>query len=110
MKLPKEMKRYCSHCKKHTTHLVGTAKQKARSATRKLSRGSDSRARARGLKTGSGNKGKWGSKPAVKAWKRKTKTTKRITVEYKCKTCKKVKQASKAIRSGRIVIGEKVSK
>jgi large subunit ribosomal protein L44e len=109
MKLPKETKRYCPTCKKHTTQTVGTAKQKARSASRPLSRGSSSREKSRGLRGGTGNLGKR-SKPAVKSWKRKTKTTKRITLQYTCKTCKKTKQIKKAIRSGRIMIGEKVTK
>lgn len=110
MKLPKETKRYCPKCKKHTLQAVTTAKQRARSATHPLSRGSTARAKARGLRTGMGSHGKWGSKPAVKSWKRKTKTTKRITVEYTCKECKKTNQIKKAIRAGRIEIGEKVSK
>ena len=110
MKLPKETKRYCPYCKKHTLQSVGTAKQKSRSAAHPLSRGSSIRAKARGLKSGTGNKGKWGSKPAVKLWKRKTKTTKRITVQYTCKTCKKTKQIKKAIRAGRIEVGQSVTK
>ena len=59
---------------------------------------------------GYGNKGRWGSKPAIKSWKMKTKVTKRITVVYKCKSCSKMKGIKKAIRSGRIEIGDKVSK
>lgn len=110
MKFPKETKRYCPYCKKHTPQTVGTAKQKSRSTTHPMSRGSTARAKARGLRSGTGNKGRWGSKPAIKSWKRKTKTTKRITVTYKCKECKKIKQIKKAIRSGRIEIGEKIAK
>lgn len=109
MKLPKETTRYCPYCKKHTTQVIGTAKQKSRSASHPLSRGSTSRLVSRGLRTGYGNHGKY-SKPAVKSWKRKTKVTKRISVMYKCKVCNKVKGIKKAIRSGRIEIGEKVSK
>src|SRR3989344_5171264 len=99
MKLPKETKRYCSNCKKHTIQIVGTAKQKSRSATHPLSRGSEARAILRGLKSGMGNKGKWGSKPAVKKWKRKTKVTKRITVTFTCKECKKTKGMKRSIRA-----------
>jgi len=109
MKLPKETNRYCPYCRKHTKHSIGTAKQKSRSSTRKLSRGSTARQQARGLRKGPGNQGKY-SKPAIKSWKRKTKTTKRIAVTFTCKECKKTKGASKAIRSGRIEIGEKVAK
>ena len=109
MKLPKETKRYCPKCKKHTSHTVSTAKQKSRSAARPLSRGSASREKSRGLRGGYGNKGKR-SKKGVKNWKRKTKVTRRIGILYKCKDCGKSKGIKKAIRSGRIEIGEKVAK
>lgn len=109
MKLPKETKRYCPTCKKHTTHGVGTAKQRARSATHPMSRGSPARNKLRHLIGGYGNLGKR-SKKGAKDWKRKVKVTKRITVEYKCKECNKIHQIRKAIRAGRIQIGEKVSK
>ncbi|MBM3230536.1 50S ribosomal protein L44e [Candidatus Pacearchaeota archaeon] len=109
MKLPKELKRYCLHCKKHTDQLVSVAKQRSRSATHPLSRGSQPREYLRGVRGGFGNQGKR-SKKGAKDWKRKTKTTKRITVLYTCKTCKKAKGSKSAIRSSRIEIGEKVSK
>ena len=109
MKLPKETKRYCLFCRKHTDHSVGTAKQKSRSATHPISRGSNFRLYARGLRSGTGNKGKY-SRKGPKDWKMKTKTTKRITITYKCKTCNKTKGIKKAIRSGRIQIGDKVVK
>lgn len=109
MKLPKETKRYCPYCRKHTAQAVSTAKQRARSTSHPLSRWSNSRTKARSYRSGTGNMGRF-SKPAVKSWKRKTKVTKRITVEYKCKTCNKIHQIKKALRAGRIEIGEKVSK
>ncbi len=64
---------------------------------------------ARGLRRGFGNKGK-SSKPGVKNWKRKTKVTRRINIMYTCKICGKGKMIKKAIRAGRIEVGEKVSK
>lgn len=109
MKLPKETNRYCPTCRKHTKQKVGTAKQRARSAARPMSRWSTFRAKLRSYRSGTGNMGRF-SKPAVKSWKRKTKTTKRITVTYTCSECKKTKQIKKAIRAGRIEIGERVSK
>lgn len=109
MKLPKETRRYCPYCRKHTNQSIHTAKQKSRSASHPLSRGSTSRLKARHLRTGYGNKGKY-SKPPVKSWKRKTKTTRRITLLYKCKECGKSKMIKKAIRASRIEIGEAVSK
>ena len=109
MKLPKETRRYCLYCKKHTIHSVATAKQKSRSSSHPLSRWSTSRAKIRGLRSGFGNMGRF-SKPAVKEWNRKTKITKRISILYKCKECGKSKGIKKAIRASRIEIGEKVSK
>ncbi|MDO8508963.1 MAG: 50S ribosomal protein L44e [Nanoarchaeota archaeon] len=109
MKLPKETKRYCPYCRKHTTHAVDTAKQRARSATHPLSRGSSSREKLRGLRGGFGNLGRR-SRKGPKDWKMKAKVTKRITVTYRCKVCKKMHNIKKAIRSGRIEIGEKISK
>jgi len=109
MKLPKETKRYCKKCKKHTIHKVRTAKQRARSSAHPMSRWGTQRTKLRSYRSGSGNLGRF-SKPAVKSWKRKTKVTKRIVVEYTCNVCKKTSQKSSSIRSGRIEIGEKVSK
>jgi len=108
MKLPKELKRYCPYCKKHTSQLVMTQKQKARSAAHPMSRGSPTRIKSRSLH-GIGNWGKL-SKKGVKDRKSKVKTTKRITIMYKCKVCNKMKGAKSAIRVSRVVIGEKVTK
>jgi large subunit ribosomal protein L44e len=109
MKLPKQLNRYCPYCMKHTPQLVATAKQRARSATHPLSRGSPTRNKLRGLTSGFGNMGKR-SKKGAKDWKRKTKTTKRITLMYTCSVCKKMKGSFSAIRSSRIEIGEKINK
>ena len=108
MKLPKETRRYCPYCKKHTKQIVGTAKQKSRSVAHPLSRGSPTRTKLRSLQ-GMGNWGKR-SKKGAKDWKRKTKSTKRITVMYTCKECGKAKGISKGIRVSRIEIGEKITK
>lgn len=109
MKLPKETNRYCPYCRKHTGQLVLNQKQRGRSATHPLSRGSTPRLESRGVRSGYGNKGKY-SRKAPKDWKRKSKATKRITIMYKCKVCNKQRSINKAIRSSRIEIGEKVAK
>jgi ribosomal protein L44E len=109
MKLPKETKRYCAKCKKHTKHKIGTAKQSSRNTSKPQSRWSTSRVQSRGLRVGKGNQGRF-SKPAIKSWKRKTKTTRRISITYKCNECGKTKGIKKAVRTGRIEIGEKVAK
>jgi large subunit ribosomal protein L44e len=109
MKLPKETKRYCPKCKKHTVQKIDTAKQRTRGSSRPMSRWSNTRTKLRGYRTGTGNLGRF-SKPAVKSWKRKTKVTRRLTVLYKCKECGKSLGMKKSIRTGRIEIGEKVAK
>ncbi len=109
MKLPKETKRFCPTCRKHTAQIISVAKQRARSATHPLSRGSSVRNKLRGLTSGFGNLGRR-SRKGPKDWRMKTKVTKRLTVMYKCKVCGKQKNIKKAIRSGRIEIGEKVAK
>jgi len=110
MRLPKEVNRYCLKCRKHTKHTISVAKQKSRGSAHPLSWGSSSRANSRGVRSGTGNKGRWGSKPPIKSWKRKTKVTKRFTLLYTCGECGKAKGIKKAIRTGRIEIGEKVAK
>ena len=109
MKLPKETKRYCPYCRIHTTHKIDTASQRSRSSAHPLSRYSPKRTKQRGERSGTGNLGRY-SKPAVKSWKRKIKVTRRITLEYKCSECGKKHQIKKAIRTGRVEIGEKVAK
>jgi len=89
MKIPKKTNRFCPFCKKKTEQkikLVGTGGKRGT-----LTRGSISRAKARGLGRGIGNKGRWGSKPAVTKFKRKTKTTKKTNIMYTCTICKKSK-------------------
>lgn len=102
MKIPKTVKRYCPYCNKTTEQkiklLSGAGKRSA------LKRGSIARAKLRGLGRGIGNKGKWGSKPAVGQWKMKTKTTKKTNILYTCTICKKSKPQKKGKRSGKILV------
>lgn len=109
MKLPKETRRYCPYCRKHTKQTVATAKQRSRSATHPLSRGSASREKSRSLRGGYGNLGRR-SRKGPKDWKRKTKLTKRITIVYKCSVCNKMKGIAQAIRSSRIEVGDKITR
>ena len=48
-----------------------------------------------------GNLGKWGSKPAIGKWKRKTKSTKKVVYMYTCSICKKSKPARYGRRSSK---------
>jgi ribosomal protein L44E len=109
MKLPIKINRYCPKCNKKTEQKISVAKQKSRSSTHPMSRGGKSRLRARGLTSGPGNHGKY-SMPPPKNRKMKSKSTKRLTVLYTCSVCKKAKGIKKAIRTSRIVIGDKVAK
>ncbi len=86
-KFPKTTNRFCPHCKKKTEHkikLVSTGNKRG-----SLKRGSLLRGKKRGLGVGIGNKGKWGSRPAVSKYKRKAKTTKKTNIMYTCKECSK---------------------
>jgi len=101
MKLPKTTKRFCPFCKKRTEQKIDLVSTGHKRGT--LKQGSKERAKKRGAMPGKGNKGKY-SKPAVKSWKRKTKTTTKKLVIYTCKECKKSKQARKGRRVSRIQI------
>jgi len=103
MKLPKKTNRLCPYCKKKTNQkikVVGTGFQRGT-----LTRGSISRAKLRGLGNGIGNKGKWGSKPAVSKFKRKSKTTKKTNIMYTCEVCGKSKYrlARRNKRAGKVI-------
>ncbi|MEK6824054.1 MAG: 50S ribosomal protein L44e [Nanoarchaeota archaeon] len=103
MKLPKETNRFCPYCKKKTIQKIKIVSTGGKRGT--LTRGSISRAKKRGLGRGIGNKGKWGSKPAVSKFKRKTKTNKKTNIMYTCQTCKKSKyrQGRRNKRAGKVV-------
>ncbi len=101
MKIPKTTKRFCPYCKKKTEQkikIVGTGFQRGT-----LTRGSKPRARLRGRGRGIGNKGKWGSKPAMSKFKRKAKTNKKTNLMYTCSECKKSKYQKKGRRAGKVV-------
>jgi len=96
MKIPKVTHRYCPYCKKKTEQKIKLVSTGGKRGT--LTRGSLSRAAKRGLGVGMGNKGRWGSKPAVSKFKRKSKTTKKTNIMYTCKVCNKSKYQKKGIR------------
>src|SRR3989344_9666670 len=96
MKMPKVVKRYCPHCKKHTEHKVSQNKKKQPSS---MSYGSKVRARLRGKARGKGNLGRY-SKPAVTQFKMTgAKQTKKTDLRYECKGCKKIQSQTKSIRA-----------
>lgn len=101
MKVPKTTNRLCPYCKKKTTQKIKLVSTGAKRGT--LTRGSISRAKARGLGRGIGNKGKWGSKPAVSKFKRKSKTTRKTNIMYICEECGKSKYQKKGKRAGKVI-------
>ena len=104
MKMPKTTKRYCPFCKKRTEQKIDLVSTGSKRGT--LKRGSLSRAKQRGENKGKGSKGRY-SKPAIKKWKRKSKTSTRKVVIYTCKECKKSRHAKNSRRVSKIIIGEK---
>jgi len=101
MKIPKTKNRFCPYCNKKTIQKVKVVGTGGKRGT--LKRGSLSRAKARGLGRGIGNKGKWGSKPAVTKFKRKSKTTKKTNIMYICEVCGKAKYQKKGKRAGKVL-------
>ena len=101
MKLPKQIKRYCSHCHKHTIHKISIIKGKDRGP---LKKGSIARARKRGRGQGYGNLGKWGSKPAISQFKMTgVKTSKKTNLKFTCDICKKSSLQRFGIRTKKVV-------
>lgn len=102
MKKPRTTNRFCPSCKKKSEHKVKLLSTGSKRSS--LSRGSIPRAKLRGAMPGLGNKGKWGSKPPVTKWKRKTKNTKKAVFVYTCQTCKKSHQSKSGIRTGKVIM------
>ena len=102
MKFPKAIFRYCKKCKKHTLHKLSVVKGKERGS---LKKGSIARARKRGRGQGYGNKGKWGSKPAISQFKMTgAKTSKKTNLKFTCDICKKSSLQRQGIRMKKVVI------
>jgi len=99
MKMPKKTKRFCKFCNKRTEQKIDLVSTGHKRAT--LKRGSKERAKKRGA-SGKGSHGRY-SKPAVKSWKRKTKTTTKKVLIYTCQECKKSLHAKKGIRLSKIL-------
>jgi len=98
MKLPRTTNRYCPKCKKSTPQKIEMYKSSGKRGA--LTRGSIQRARRRGQGRGAGNKGKYGSKPAISKFKRTgAKISKKSTLKYTCTICKKSTQQKKGFRA-----------
>jgi ribosomal protein L44E len=97
MKLPKTKRKFCKYCKKYTEQKVTMVKGKERGSLKKFS---IQRARKRGRGVGAGNKGKWGSKPALSKFKMTgAKTSKKTNLKFTCPECKKSSIQKKGFRA-----------
>lgn len=105
MKLPKKVRTYCKYCKQHTSHKISLLSGAHQRGAFKW--GSLERAKKRGLGRGTGNLGRWGSKPAVSKWKRRAKSTQKKVLLYKCETCGKITPRTYGSRTSKLQIGEK---
>ncbi|MBS3099883.1 hypothetical protein J4463_01570 [Candidatus Pacearchaeota archaeon] len=101
MKKPKTTNRFCPYCKKKTLHKIKLLSTGTKRGT--LKRGSLIRAKWRHAMPGMGNKGRYGSKPPINKWKRKTKSTKKHVFIYTCQTCTKSHQSKKGIRVSKVM-------
>lgn len=102
MKRPKLIKRHCPHCNKHSEQKVLEAKNRGRSKANPLSRMGPSRVRARGLRRGAGNQGKF-SKPPIKSWKMTgKKMSKKTDFRYECSSCKKQTVQKEGLRAKKV--------
>ena len=99
MKVPKQIRRHCPFCKKHTEHKVEQGKRRSPSS---LSYGSKFRARNRGQARGMGSRGRY-SKPAISKFKQTgKKSSKKTDLRYRCTECKKVHTQKEGFRSKRL--------
>jgi large subunit ribosomal protein L44e len=88
MKLSKELRVYCSTCRKHIVHTVSVVSVSRKRG--KLSKGE--RQKSRGTR-GHGGHGKF-SKVPVSKMARRSKTTRKIPIKLTCKECGKASQRS----------------
>jgi len=100
--MPKNTKRYCPKCKKHTDHKIALAKKRTPSSAHPMGLGSKKRMKLRSEGVGMGNVGKI-SKGALSGWKRYgKKTSKKTDFRYTCSVCKKTQTQGKGFRAKRI--------
>lgn len=102
--MPKEMKRYCAKCTKHTLMKVKIEKNRGKNKTHPMSQFSQIRMKLRGLSTGRGNKGKL-SRGALNSWKRfNKKHSKKTDLRYTCPECNKSSTHSGGTRSKKFAL------
>lgn len=104
MKLPKQVRRHCPYCNKHTLHTTKEAKRRGRNKAHPMSRGSRKRVEKRGQWRGTGNQGRF-SRPPVGARKMTgQKTSSRTDLRYQCKECGKQHVQKRSLRARKVEI------
>ena len=89
MKMPKNQKKYCPFCRKHTEHIVEEAKRKPRRQ--------DTRSQRRFLRKMKG----YGSFPKENP-KGREKPTRKLDFRYKCTVCNKKHSIGEGFRSKKL--------
>lgn len=102
MKLPKSTKRFCPFCKKHTEHKITLQKFKGLNKSHPQSRGSQTRTKKRGRRTGCGNLGRYSRPPMAQRKRVGAKSSKKTDLRYTCEVCKKTHVQRKGFRSKKI--------
>jgi large subunit ribosomal protein L44e len=92
MKRPREINTYCPHCEKHTAHEIEKVKKRQPSELKWGQR------RFRKITAG------YGGFPRAKPHGEKP--TRRVSILYRCKDCKKAQQRA-CIRAKKFELGEK---
>ena len=95
MKMPKDQKKFCNYCKKHTPHTV-----------KRESTGRKRRELARGQRRFRRKEKGFGSFPKSNP-KDRAKPTKKLDLRYKCKECGKIHTIGKGFRAKKFEIIKK---
>ncbi len=103
MKFPKERKRLCPTCKKHTVHKIKQEKNRGKNRTHPMSRGSKVRVQLRGLWRGHGNHGSYARPPVGSRQMSGKKRTKETDLRYTCSVCRKTHMQKKGINLSKIM-------
>ncbi len=100
MKKPKNIRKHCPFCKKHTGHKVSNAKSKTHGSMHPLAQFAKKRTR---FGKGTGNLGRYGSRPAISKFKMTgKKTSKKVDFRYECAECKKTHVQKSGFRAKRV--------
>jgi len=102
MKFPKEMKRLCVKCKKHTVHKVSQEKKRTAGTAKPLGKFQKTRTR---YGKGMGNLGRYGSRPPINKFKMTgKKSSKKVDLRFTCNDCKKSSVYNSPFRAKKVEI------